>query len=37
MPTNDTGRVAVIIAFALARPRGVSLNEILIRPTGQVL
>jgi NADP-dependent 3-hydroxy acid dehydrogenase YdfG len=27
--------VAEVIAFALARPRGVSLNEILIRPTGQ--
>jgi len=29
--------VAEVIAFALARPRGVSLNEILIRPTGQAL
>lgn len=29
--------VATVIAFALARPRGVSLNEILIRPTGQAL
>jgi len=29
--------VAEVIAFAIARPRGVSLNEILIRPTGQAL
>ena len=29
--------IGVVIAFALARPRGVSLNEILIRPTGQAL
>jgi NADP-dependent 3-hydroxy acid dehydrogenase YdfG len=29
--------IAEVIAFALARPHGVSLNEILIRPTGQVL
>ena len=29
--------IAEVIAFALARPRGVSLNEILIRPTGQAL
>jgi len=29
--------IAEVIAFALARPRGVSLNEILIRPTGQSL
>jgi NADP-dependent 3-hydroxy acid dehydrogenase YdfG len=29
--------VAAVIAFALARPRGVSLNEILIRPTKQPL
>jgi NADP-dependent 3-hydroxy acid dehydrogenase YdfG len=28
--------IAEVIAFALGRPRGVSLNEILIRPTGQV-
>jgi NADP-dependent 3-hydroxy acid dehydrogenase YdfG len=27
--------VAQIIAFALSRPRGVSLNEILVRPTAQ--
>ncbi len=27
--------VAEIIAFAVTRPRGVSLNEILVRPTGQ--
>jgi NADP-dependent 3-hydroxy acid dehydrogenase YdfG len=27
--------VAEIIAFAISRPRGVSLNEILVRPTGQ--
>jgi NADP-dependent 3-hydroxy acid dehydrogenase YdfG len=27
--------VAEIIAFAVSRPRGVSLNEILVRPTGQ--
>jgi NADP-dependent 3-hydroxy acid dehydrogenase YdfG len=29
--------IAEVIAFALGRPRGVSLNEILIRPTGQAL
>jgi NADP-dependent 3-hydroxy acid dehydrogenase YdfG len=29
--------IAEVIAFALSRPHGVSLNEILIRPTGQVL
>jgi NADP-dependent 3-hydroxy acid dehydrogenase YdfG len=29
--------VAEVIAFAIARPHGVSLNEILIRPTGQAL
>jgi len=29
--------VADVIAFAIARPHGVSLNEILIRPTGQSL
>lgn len=29
--------IAEVIAFALSRPRGVSLNEILIRPTGQSL
>jgi NADP-dependent 3-hydroxy acid dehydrogenase YdfG len=28
--------VAQIIAFAVSRPRNVSLNEILVRPTGQV-
>ena len=27
--------IAEIIAFAASRPRGVSLNEILVRPTGQ--
>jgi NADP-dependent 3-hydroxy acid dehydrogenase YdfG len=27
--------VAQIVAFALSRPRGVSLNEILVRPTAQ--
>lgn len=27
--------VAEIIAFAVSRPRTVSLNEILVRPTGQ--
>jgi len=37
------GRVAVItgassgIAFAVSRPRNVSLNEILVRPTAQAL
>jgi NADP-dependent 3-hydroxy acid dehydrogenase YdfG len=29
--------VAEVIAFALAQPKSVSLNEILIRPTGQAL
>jgi NADP-dependent 3-hydroxy acid dehydrogenase YdfG len=29
--------VAEVIAFAIARPHHVSLNEVLIRPTGQVL
>lgn len=29
--------VAEVIAFAIARQRGVSLNEILVRPTGQAL
>jgi NADP-dependent 3-hydroxy acid dehydrogenase YdfG len=29
--------IAEVIAFALARPHSVSLNEILIRPTGQSL
>jgi NADP-dependent 3-hydroxy acid dehydrogenase YdfG len=29
--------IAEVIAFALGRPHGVSLNEILIRPTGQAL
>jgi NADP-dependent 3-hydroxy acid dehydrogenase YdfG len=27
--------IAEMIAFAVSRPRGVSLNEILVRPTGQ--
>ncbi len=27
--------IAEIIAFALSRPRSVSLNEILVRPTAQ--
>jgi NADP-dependent 3-hydroxy acid dehydrogenase YdfG len=27
--------IAEIIAFAVSRPRRVSLNEILVRPTGQ--
>jgi NADP-dependent 3-hydroxy acid dehydrogenase YdfG len=27
--------IAEVIAFAVSRPRSVSLNEILIRPTGQ--
>src|SRR6201996_8658361 len=34
---GDTKEMAEKIAFALARPHGVSLNEILIRPTGQAL
>jgi NADP-dependent 3-hydroxy acid dehydrogenase YdfG len=29
--------IAQIIAFAVSRPRGVSLNEILVRPTAQAL
>ena len=29
--------IAQIIAFAISRPRGVSLNEILVRPTAQAL
>ena len=29
------GDIAEIVAFALSRPQGVSLNEILVRPTGQ--
>jgi len=29
--------VAQIIAFAVSRPRNVSLNEILVRPTAQAL
>ena len=29
--------IAQIIAFAVSRPRSVSLNEILIRPTAQSL
>jgi NADP-dependent 3-hydroxy acid dehydrogenase YdfG len=29
--------VAEVIAFAVSRPRSVSLNEILVRPTGQAL
>lgn len=29
--------IAEIVAFAVSRPRGVSLNEILVRPTGQSL
>ena len=29
--------IAQIIAFAVSRPRSVSLNEILVRPTGQAL
>ena len=34
IPADD---IAEIIAFAVSRPHGVSLNEILIRPTGQAL
>lgn len=30
-----TEDVAEIIAFAVSQPRTVSLNEILVRPTGQ--
>jgi len=29
--------VAEVVAFAVSRPRNVSLNEILVRPTGQAL
>jgi NADP-dependent 3-hydroxy acid dehydrogenase YdfG len=29
------GDIAEVIAFAVSRPRHVSLNEILIRPTAQ--
>jgi NADP-dependent 3-hydroxy acid dehydrogenase YdfG len=29
--------IAEVIAFAVSRPHNVSLNEILIRPTGQTL
>jgi NADP-dependent 3-hydroxy acid dehydrogenase YdfG len=29
--------IAEVVAFALARPHGVSLNEIMVRPTGQRL
>jgi NADP-dependent 3-hydroxy acid dehydrogenase YdfG len=29
--------IAQVIAFAVSRPRGVSLNEILVRPTAQTL
>jgi NADP-dependent 3-hydroxy acid dehydrogenase YdfG len=29
--------IAEVIAFAVSRPQSVSLNEILIRPTGQAL
>jgi NADP-dependent 3-hydroxy acid dehydrogenase YdfG len=29
--------IAQIIAFAVSRPRSVSINEILIRPTAQTL
>ena len=31
------GDIAQIIAFAVSRPRSVSINEILIRPTAQTL
>jgi NADP-dependent 3-hydroxy acid dehydrogenase YdfG len=34
---STAGRVAQIIAFAVSRPRGVSINEILVRPTAQAL
>jgi NADP-dependent 3-hydroxy acid dehydrogenase YdfG len=34
IPPQD---IAEVIAFAVSRPRGVSLNEILVRPTGQAL
>jgi NADP-dependent 3-hydroxy acid dehydrogenase YdfG len=33
----EAGDIAEVIGFALSRPHGVSLNEILIRPTGQSL
>jgi NADP-dependent 3-hydroxy acid dehydrogenase YdfG len=33
----SAGDIAEIIAFAVSRPRSVSLNEILIRPTAQAL
>jgi NADP-dependent 3-hydroxy acid dehydrogenase YdfG len=33
----SAGDVAEVIAFAVSRPHSVSLNEILIRPTGQAL
>jgi NADP-dependent 3-hydroxy acid dehydrogenase YdfG len=29
--------IAAVIAFAIGRPRRMTLNEILIRPTGQAL
>ena len=29
--------IAEVIAFAVSRPQGVALNEILVRPTAQVL
>jgi NADP-dependent 3-hydroxy acid dehydrogenase YdfG len=29
--------IAEVIAFAVTRPRSVSLNEILVRPTAQAL
>jgi NADP-dependent 3-hydroxy acid dehydrogenase YdfG len=31
------GDIAEIVAFAVSRPRSVSLNEILVRPSGQSL
>jgi NADP-dependent 3-hydroxy acid dehydrogenase YdfG len=34
IPAED---IAQIIAFAVSRPRSVSINEILIRPTAQTL
>jgi NADP-dependent 3-hydroxy acid dehydrogenase YdfG len=34
IPTDD---IAQIIAFAVSRPRSVSINEILVRPTAQAL
>jgi NADP-dependent 3-hydroxy acid dehydrogenase YdfG len=33
--TIDPEDIAEIIAFAVSRPRSVSLNEVLVRPTGQ--